>query len=328
MPSVADRIRELWKAGRALFPAQPTDNLSATQALAWSVYRDPAATENDSQYFHFCALALALWERFFTHTVQPEITDHLRKVPLRSVPRKQPRLFDGPWLIEVNQAGVGERLFGDTVALGAYYEPALAGWALIGWRTTFGPLSAQVVWWFPEWNGESVQDTEVDNLRYEWRDGRWAVRIEPAESAKGTFDADAEWANQAIQFAMLFAIVLEAKHAPIRTRDIGPPPPRPRDLKRHKPAPRPWLVRYVYPLDPPEATTPRDAHQKASSLSRGDYRLSPIAVRGHYRLQHRGEGGRETEWIFIQDYDAHRWTSTTPVKVVVGKKGKSGPGEH
>ena len=322
MPSVVDRIRALWKEGRALFPTKPTDVLQAIQQLSWHVYQDPAAIEADTPYYHFCALALAFRERYVTHSIQPEIADHLRTSPLRSVPRKQPRLFDGPWLIEVNQAEVGERLFGDTIALGAYYEPALAGWALVGWRTTFGPLSSQAVWWFPEWTGETVQDTEVDNIRWGWRDGRWVASVEPADGATEAAASDKEWANQAIQFAMLFAITLEAKNAPIRVRELGPPPPKARDVKRNKPAPPPWLIRYIYPLDPPEEKNSGAAPKRDSPPSRVGCVRSPVEVRGHYRLQHRGEGRRETEWIFIKDYDAHRWTSTTPVKVVVGKREK------
>lgn len=213
MPSVADRIRALWKEGRTLFPAQPTDFIEAVQKLAWNVYRDPAAIEVDSIYYHFCALALAFRERFVAHSIQPEVTGHLRTSPLRSVPIKQPRLFEGPWFVEVSQAEVGERLFGDAVALGAYYDVAVDGWTLVGWRTTFGPISSQVVGWYPEWTGGAVQDVEVDNLRCEWRDGRWVASIEPVESTTREAASDKEWANLAIQFAMLLAITLEARRS-------------------------------------------------------------------------------------------------------------------
>ena len=56
----------------------------------------------------------------------------------RAFLRSLPILLRRPWIVEVVEPLKGERLFGDTTALGGYCDPKTGFWNLVGWRIVDG----------------------------------------------------------------------------------------------------------------------------------------------------------------------------------------------
>lgn len=145
--------RFLFEEALAFFPVRPLGAAEAGQALAahlgarWGV-EDAASREVTMVH---SSLAAALWERLIVHRMRPAAVEQIQSCNFVRLPAIAPRLLQGAWLLEVCHPERGERLFGDTFALGSFYEEALQMWALVGWRLQDGALYTSLGFWSPSW---------------------------------------------------------------------------------------------------------------------------------------------------------------------------------
>jgi len=297
--ALSEIAREMWASARRRPPPHgvATDARAAAGWLAMDVY-GPAAPAVNPPIVNVAALALAMRDRMEVHEMRHGAARLVAETRLGGAPSEAPRLLAGAWLIESQRPDRGERLWGTTFALGGYRAPD-GRHCLVG---LLWPDTARVAFWAPRWTGEEFGDA--------------------VPTHGGPFVADVQghdqWAARAAEYATALALLLDARHAPIRSTERGARAARstmPRDSGVA-------VVRHVA-LDPAAArviaghgvarqtdqvredSLPDHGNASLPTVTGGSPHVAPIA--GHLRRVPRGPGGREREWTWIPAYNARRY---------------------
>lgn len=324
------QIEFIRKTAFSIFPKRPSDRNAAVERLvptyAFSQTGDVLERRDRHPLWHYGALALSCWDKLLVHRLDPKVVEYVRTYRLGSVPDAAPYLLTQPWLIEVPRVDKGHTLFGDTVALGSYYVPEADQWFLMGWTLASGIVGNTGAFWPQDWNGGPLAQMDVAEIGVEWQGDGWGL----GSKKLGPLDKGQLWFNQAVQFATVFAVLMEAAHSGLHTRDErnGPAPPKERrpGIKHLG-----WTTRHVYldqktlaepaPLKEPEKLA-LSATSAASESSRSidGKSLQDVMVHEHQRRQRFGKGLSQFRWVCIKGYQSKRWTSANPVRVVVRMK--------
>lgn len=231
---------------------------------------------------------------------------------MASCPEEAPQLLRRPWLIEVEKPLEGERLYGDTTALGAYFDPTSAQWMLIGWMIVDGEPRVRQMVWMQSWTRDMHQKLEIAEEGYEWRDGAWT---EVASMPVGQFAERRDWFREGVRFATVLGALLEAESTFLRTHDTQPKAQRGMQGRSGRTRPPGWITRHIT-LDGKEAkrTPPKVT---STPLVTDGLALTEVPVREYVRCQRYGEGNQERKWVIIKAHVSHRWTSPNPTRIVV-----------
>lgn len=252
--------------------------------------------ESTPALVNIAALTELMTDRIVSHRVSPGAVRLVQETDLHSLPGDAPKLLLSPWIAEVKRPD-REVLFGDTVSFAAY--PLDDAIYMIGLQWPDGVRTSSVC---PNWRERELSlDLSEDDTSL----------IEDVASFS-------EWTREAARFAMVFAVHLEAEGSPIVTKDErsgkrerradGPSPRRPKT----------WIVRRVF-MD----RIVRSPHSSAGTPT-GDETAatdnlteSRIMVRGHMRRQPHGAGNTLRKWVYVESYEARRWTAPKPLRIDV-----------
>lgn len=320
------QVRLAWDQSHSIFAKQPKELHRAVYRLVPTYAGTLTAEVLEQQWqnplWHIGALALSAWDSLIAHRLDAEALEYVREHRLGSYPDEAPRLLTRPWLVEVLEPDKGQRLFGDTIALASYFDPLMKQWFLLGWT----PLGNNGVYWPQKWASGPVKDMDVREIGVEWQGDDWEpVSQELAPKSKGH-----EWYNQAVQFATIFGVVMEAAHSALRQRDERSGlAPKKQPAPGRKP-PLGWVMRTVFldreaaeqesEADAPPAPLPGAAASSSTSWSSEGKTLHDVKVKEHRRRQRFGPGNSQVRWICVKSYQSQRWTSSKPVRVVVRMK--------
>jgi hypothetical protein len=204
-------------------PRPPIDpDLAAKETLnqlSPSILRQIEKDESDDAYFYWARLAVGFWDRLVAHRLTPAVARRVNGVGLASIPEILPLLLRRPWLVEVVEPLNGERLFGDTTALGGFCDPKTGYWTLVGWRIVDGQRKVRSMSTAQPWTAEAKPDLDAADEDYQWRADGWHV-TQPM--TRDDYREHREWLQTAVRFAMLLGALLEADNTFLRTRDEAP----------------------------------------------------------------------------------------------------------
>ena len=289
--SASEGTRFFWNMARGLYPRPPIDpDLAAKETLnqlSPSILRQIEKDESDDAYFYWARLAVGFWDRLVAHRLTPAVARRVNGVGLASIPEILPLLLRRPWLVEVIEPLKGERLFGDTTALGGFCDPKTGYWNVVGWRLVNGQPKVRAMFTSQPWTAVAKPDLDAVDEDYQWRADGWHA-TQPI--TKDEYRENQEWLQTAVRFAMLLGALLEADNTFLRTRDEAPKKERDVSTKAGVPRPPGWITRYVG-IDPeveigvPSIVTPRtrakDIHrrpsgQRATQEADGRGRFAPL----------------------------------------------------
>ena len=326
----SEGVHYFWNEARSLYPKPPQDLDEATKRVVAQL--GPKSLDmirkGDAlaEYSCWARLAVGFWEMLLTHRVTPSVAKSVREMELASKPTGPPYFMRRTWLIEVPSPLTGDRLYGDTTALGGFQDPKSGDWGLVGWRLVNGQPQMRTMvtnnLWSPGTQSAQEDSDETDEqgdpkLYYRWCEGGWEPTVVLTEDEYQEHD---DWFRAAVQFAMTFGILLEAENTNLHTRDVGSIPDRGRPNKPQVPHAPKWITRYVN-IDNAKAALPVT---KATSLKVPEG-LPPkegmvwmeVPVREHLRWQRYGEHNQQRRWIRIRAHLSHRWAPPNPRRVVV-----------
>ena len=223
------------------------------------------------------------------HEIRRPVPDVVADTDLHSLPDGPPVLLRGPWICEVRDSD-RETLFGDTMALGGYQHGERI--CLIGLGADGG---ARVGWWTPRWAGGDIEDG-----------AEHATLVE--------LDGHYEWTAASARFAVVFGLLLDSAHTPLRWTDEGPRLAR--RAKGERREARPWAVRRVYVDGGEEGRQRADGRSAPEDALMGRV-ATERPVSGHLKRQPCGPGGCERRWIYVAGYAARRWLAPQ-ARVIVG----------
>lgn len=314
--SASEGTRFFWSEARKLFRVKPLDSLRAAEEILRRL--DPlvqASMQEEGStpaFIEHARLAIAFWDRLLAHRMTPPAAARVRNVLMASCPEEAPRLLRRPWLVEVEKPLEGQRLYGDTTALGAHYDPASAQWMLIGWMIVNGEPRVRQMVWVQNWTRDMHQKLDVAEEGYEWRDGAW---VEVARMPAGQFDERRDWFREGVRFATILGALLEAENSFLRTHDKPAKAERGMQTGSGRPRPPGWITRHIT-LDgtDTERTPPKST---GTPLVADGLALTEVPVREYVRWQRCGEGNQERKWVRIKAHTSHRWTSPNPTRIVV-----------
>ena len=244
------------------------------------------------------ALALSFGPRSITHELRPGTIHLVHATDLHHMPSSPPRFLTQPFLIEAARIERGNRLFGEVIALGGY--PVDGGVMVIGTKADDAFFSDL---WKPTWREKDIEEGLPTQ--------RSAELIPPELESQ-----HAEIMREAARFLLIFALLLEAKDAPIRLKEekaIPSSPPGPARKTQGKPLPA-QIVRHIYLSEEKKSGTPK-ASSTASSPLQGEQ--TEVQVVGHLKRQRHGPKHQEVKWIWVRGYSARRWIAPRPVRVSV-----------
>lgn len=186
--SASEGTRFFWDEARRFFQDKPLDfEVAAEQLFARldPTVRAMIAEEGSTlAYISHARLALAFWDRLISHRLTVAAAERVRRVPMTSYPEQAPQLLRRPWLLEVRKPLEGERLYGDTTALGCYPTEEPGHWILLGWLLVDGEPRCRAMHWIQKWSPGLRQLPDLAEEGYEWHDGAW---VEAARLPKETF---------------------------------------------------------------------------------------------------------------------------------------------
>lgn len=230
------------------------------------------------------------------HELRGRVPARVAGTDLHSLPDEPPRLLRAPWIVEVRDPERGERLFGDTAGL--------AGYELDGTTYLLGvgyPDGARVALWRPRWPGGDIEA---------------GVVREDSGGLVDDLEQHVGWGRSAARFAIVLGLMLDAAGTPLRVTDDRPQLP---GSRKGKPRPaRPWAVRRIYLEE--QGNDEEDGPGgggAGGAASVADLIESSVMVRGHLKRQRHGAGGALVKWIYVASYEARRWFTSRPTRVVV-----------
>ncbi len=323
--SASEGTRFFWNVARGLYARPPIDpDLAAKETLNQfgpSILRQIEKDESDDAYLSWARMAVAFWDRLVAHRLTPAVARRVNGVGLASIPEILPLLLRRPWLVEVIEPLKGERLFGDTTALGGFCDPKTGYWNLVGWRIVDGQPKVRSMFLSQPWTAIAKRDLDPLNEDYQWSADGWNVN---RTITRDDYREHSDWFQESVRFAMLLGALLEAENTFLRTRDEAPKKERDVSTKAGAPRPPGWITRYVgiNPEEGKRTVTKKSAPPPKPEQPPNTDGLSwvEVRVREHVRLQRCGEGNRERRWVTIKAHTSHRWASVKPKRVVVGSE--------
>lgn len=316
--SASEGTRFFWQEARRLFRVRPLDSVHAAEQIFAQL--DPVvqaliAEEGSAPAFIAHArLALAFWDRVVAHRLTPEAAARVRLVPMASFPEKVPQFLTAPWLIEVEKPLDGERLYGDTTALGCYPTGEAGLWMLIGWMIVDGEPRSRAMYWAQNWTRGPQPMLELFDEGYEWHDGAW---VEAAHLPAAEFRERCAWFQDGVRFATVLAALLEADDTFLRTSDIEPTAKTGKRSRRKASSPPRWTVRHVTLGAAQDETAPAPTKGTGTPMATDGLAFTEVPIREYLRLQRCGPGNQERRWVLIKAHVSHRWTSSNPKRIVV-----------
>lgn len=243
--------------------------------------------------------------RIVAHTLRPSAVERVASTDVHALPARPPRLLAGPWIAEVHdpardalwQTAGGQRV----LAVGGYMLEDIVC------VTVIDTARAYVGRWRADWGSEQRFDT---------------VAVDDAASPLlAGIDAAAhgETVGHAVRLSIVLGLLLEAEGTPLRTHDEERKPPRQQRKRGLVPkGAGEWRRTYVT-LDPRESVgrTGRAADEATVGAGAADREAVRSVVTGHLKTQACGPGGKERKLIYVAGYEARRWVSPGPVRLVV-----------
>lgn len=181
--------------------------------------RQTKKDDSEDVYFFWARLAVGFWDRLVAHRLTPAVATRVNRTTLASIPETAPHLLQRPCLVEVIEPLKGERLFGDTTALGGYCDPKTDNWNVVGWRIVHGMTQIRVMVTDQPWTAVGKPDLDAVDDEYQWRPDGWHA-TQPINQEG--FHERREWLQAAVRFAMRLGALLEAENTFLRTRDETP----------------------------------------------------------------------------------------------------------
>ena len=321
--SASEGTRFFWNMARGLYPQPPIDpDLAAVETLKQIgpvATRHMKETRSEEAFLFWARMAVGFWDRLVAHRLTPAVARRVNGVGLASIPEILPLLLRRPWLVEVIEPLKGERLFGDTTALGGFCDPKTGYWNVVGWRLVNGQPKVRAMFTSQPWTAVAKPDLDAVDEDYQWRADGWHA-TQPI--TKDEYRENQEWLQTAVRFAMLLGALLEADNTFLRTRDDVPKQERGAPAKTAAPRPPGWITRYVG-IDPEEGK--RTVSQKSEPPAKpaqppntDGLSWVEVRVREHVRLQRCGERNQERRWVTIKAHTSHRWASVNPKRIIVG----------
>ncbi len=321
--SASEGTRFFWNVARGVYPRPPIDaDLAVEETLKQigpRAMQHMKESKSEDAFLLWARLAVGFWDRLVAHRLTPAVARRINDTGLASIPEVLPLLLRRPWLVEVIEPLKGERLFGDTTALGGFCDPKTGYWNLVGWRIVDGQPQVRAMTTSQPWTAVSKRDLDPHEEDYQWRADGWHV---DQPITKSDHREHNDWLQQAVRFAMLLGALLEAKNTFLRTRDEGPKKERRMPTKKGVPGPPGWITRYVG-IDPEEGKRTVSAQSEPppkyeQPLNTDGLSWIEVTVREHARLQRCGDGNQERCWIKIKAHTSHRWASPNPKRIIVG----------
>lgn len=285
-------VRDAWS--RASEVASRPDVSLARAELAVRTWGEELALRQ-AALVNVAALALAAARRVTVHQVRPAAAALAHATDLHSLPAEPPRLLRSAWVVEARRPETGEALWADTVGLGGYPDGEGGIW-LVG---LLWPDGIRVARWRPKWVGGELE----------------AGTAQERSPLVGDHEAQEEWVREAARFALVLGLLLDAAAAPLRIDDERELPPRRGGGRRAGDAPE-WTTRHVYLDDRARQARAAGAGAAPSEVVGGRI-VEAVPVRGHLKRQRHGPGNAEVRWIYVEGYEARRWLSPRPARVVV-----------
>lgn len=316
--SASEGIRFFRKIAKDAFRSLPVNLDKAAQHVVKQL--GPLAMKqielegSETVYFNWARMSLGFWDRLVAHRVTPAVAERVRNVSLASVPEKAPHFLTRTWLIEVCEPLKGERLFGDTTALGAYLDPKTGCWNLVGWLITNGRAHVCSMFTKEPWTATGKPDRDGVDEGYLYENADWGTN---PKMTKEEFYGQQAWYWAGVQYAMVFGALLEAENTFLHVRDETPKPERSTSTRPGVPRSPTWITRYVSVDSKQAARKPEPAKKPEKPLSTDGLEWIEVPVREHLRLQRHGEGNQQRKWIRIKAHMSHRWASPNPKRVIV-----------
>lgn len=268
-------------------PAPQHDNVVTAAGILYAQHYPHVPME----MLNVIVMAL-LMDRLLVYEMAPGAINVVQGMRIDDLPEEPPALLRLPWLIESKD--VDRPLFGDTVCLGGYFTRGK--YFLVGFLR---PDGVRVEPWEPEWG----KDLKVPVI--------WSPLVDPEMQ-----DTREEWATQAVSFSLGLGLLLEAEKTPLVAKEAGRSGRK--RTRRGGPAGTEWAVRRV--VLGKMATRYYGQQQRTGSqeLDKSDRVLAHTIVTGHLRYQPYGPGRQQRKWIWIDAYEARRWTKTRTRVEVTG----------
>jgi hypothetical protein len=285
-------IADIVQGFRGALPrvAGVTDIRQAGAGLALSSY-GLERVQDMPELVNFGVLTV-LAQPFRVHELRGSVRELVANTDLHSLPDEPPELLRRAWIVQTRDPAT-EHLFGDTAAL--------AGYELEGTRYLIGlgyPDGCRVARWRPEWRGGEI--------------GAGVVREDSGGLVDDVEDHE-EWAREAARFIVVLGLLLDAEGSPLEHGDEGPALA---GTRHGKPRPaRPWAVRRIYLQHERIEGTSRAAGSDSADID--DRIASEVRVTGHLKRQPYGPDRALRKWLYVQSYEARRWFTARPTKVVV-----------
>lgn len=286
--SIADIVLSL--RARLALAAHYKEPREAGAAIALSNYGATRVQELP-ELVNFGVLTL-LAQPFRVHELRRTVRELVDATDLHSLPDEPPLLLTRAWIVQTAKPE-NEQLFGETAAL--------AGYQLDGTHYLIGlgyPDGCRVARWRPEWRGGDINAS--------------VVREDSGGLVDDVRDHE-EWARDAARFAIVLGLLLDAEGTPLATTDDGPTLAGTRHGKPR--TARQWAVRRVY-LDH-EVMHSGESSGESGSGDLADRVATDVRVTGHLKRQRYGAGHALTKWVYVRAYEARRWFTSKPTRVVV-----------
>jgi len=318
--SASEGTRFFWEEARKLFRDKPVDSLQAAERVFGRIdpwVRLTMAEEGSAPAFlEHARLAIEFWDRVLAHRVTPAAAERVRRVQLGNFPDQAPRLLLRPWLLEVQRPLAGERLYGDTTALGCYPTSEAGVWMLLGWMYVQGEPRLRGMFWMQNWTRGNRQMPDLHEEGYEWHDGAW---VEATQMPAAAFHERQHWFREGVRFATVLGALLEADNTFLRTHDTVSRVEKGQHSGRAASRSPRWIVRHVT-LDGNEVEPKPTTKGNETPLVTDGLTLTEVPIREYVRLQPHGPGNRERKWVRIKEHMSKRWTSSTPKRIIVDSK--------
>lgn len=274
-------------------------------ALIAATYAGIGAVLESPTLVNVGALALAMSDRLRVHELRAPVPETIAETDLHELPSEPPALLRGPVLLEVRDLSRESLLAGPKLWEGWTHTGSIGAYELEGRWYIIGlgwPDGAVVATWTPRW-GESLDDAQLTT------------------SVIGDVEAGAyfDWGREAVRCLVVLGLLLEAANTPLAYSDDAPRPVARQHKGELQPA-RPWAVRRVY-IDGTRRSEAKSGSGDATPIEGREAAIVP--VRGHLKRQPHGPGNSLRRWVYVQSFEARRWVSPQPIRVVVGRRGQA-----